>query len=93
MVHTKTIKIVLFTIDSRISSSPKCGGKGVFFNTLMEGTVRPLRQRLRCKIMLYTFSSLIAFRGCLSGGVKRHYLQKPPGALRVFSPGFLHNIF
>ncbi len=31
MVHTKTIKIVLFTIDSRISASPKCGGKGVFF--------------------------------------------------------------
>ena len=30
MVHTKTIKIVLFTIDSRLSASQKCGGKEVF---------------------------------------------------------------
>ncbi len=30
MVHTKTMKIVLFTIDSRISASPKYGGQGVF---------------------------------------------------------------
>ena len=94
MVHTKTIKIVLFTIDSRLSASPKCGGKGVFFNTLMEGTVRPLRQPLRCKIMLYYLFKSNRIPGAASAaGVKRHYLPKPPGALRVFSPGFLHNIF
>ena len=31
MVHTKTMKIILFMIDSRFSASPKYGGQGVFF--------------------------------------------------------------
>jgi hypothetical protein len=30
MVHPKTMKIVLFTIDSRFNPSPKYGGQGVF---------------------------------------------------------------
>ena len=45
MVHTNTMKIVLFTIDSCFSASPKYGGQGVFkkyvsrCNLSMEGTV------------------------------------------------------
>jgi len=43
MVHTKSIKLVLITIDSHLSASLKCDGQGVFFkkNTLMEGGVHP----------------------------------------------------
>jgi hypothetical protein len=30
----KTMKIVLYTMDSRLRTSPRHGGQGVFFNTL-----------------------------------------------------------
>jgi hypothetical protein len=43
MVHTYTMKNVLFTIDSRFSASPKYGGQGVLKNTPVEGAVSVLQ--------------------------------------------------
>ena len=108
MVHTKTMKIILFMIDSRFSASPKYGGQGVFFILGRKSCFRDKRQniyRLRGQCLspqtapalgnnaVLPFQVSSHYEGCLIGGGESHYLPKPPRALRKFSEDFSKHIF
>ncbi len=81
------MKIVLYTIDSRLNVSPKYGGQGVFLKYSDGGdSACPPRPSLRRAIMLYyLFRSNRIMGAASAGGRKALFAEAPKSVKRVFS--------